>query len=226
MGPGWVPPARSGRERERQRHGAHPPTPTRTRGAPPGGTVGGSPLRGGPQLRFWALTLEKSGASLSGAAAGAVPAPPGGRMAAACRCSRCAARQPERRRPPRSFSFRRIIREYCQNTARKEKIRGYVRYRCRQCRSQPSHGGAQQCFLRARCPARLQHRALLTERRNTRSSAPLSPQQRPRAAPRHLFTAQRRAAAQHSAAAVPPRCPRLPPRSHPSAPNKRPRSYF
>lgn len=97
---------------------------------------------------------------------------------------------------------------------------------CRQCRSQPSHGGAQQCFLRARCPARLQHRALLTERRNTRSSAPLSPQQRPRAAPRHLFTAQRRAAAQHSAAAVPPRCPRLPPRSHPSAPNKRPRSYF
>lgn len=97
---------------------------------------------------------------------------------------------------------------------------------CRQCRSQPSHGGAQQCFLRARCPARLQYRALLTERRNTRSSAPLSPQQRPRAAPRHLFTAQRRAAAQHSAAAVPPRCPRLPPRSHPSAPNKRPRSYF
>lgn len=51
------------------------------------------------------------------------------RMAAECRCSRCAARQPERRRPPRIFSFRRIIREYCQNTARKEKIRGYVRYR-------------------------------------------------------------------------------------------------
>lgn len=136
MGPGWVlwvPPARSGRERERQRHGAHPPTPTRARGAPPGGTLGGSPLRGGPQLRFWTLTLEKSGASLSDAAAGALrrgcPRASGGRMAAACRCLRCAARQPERRRPPRSFSFRRIIREYCQNTARKEKIRGYVRYR-------------------------------------------------------------------------------------------------
>lgn len=81
----------------------------------------------------------------------------------------------------------------------------------RQCRPRPSHGGAEQCFLSARCP---DGPALRCSRSGgaPRTSARLSPQQRPRGAPRRFFTAQPRAASQRSAAAVPPRCsPPLPP---------------
>lgn len=147
----------------------------------------------------------------SGLSAGAVPVPRRERMAAACRCSRCAAWQPERRRPPRSFSFG-IICESCYATARKENIRGYVRYRSPSVPTSALARRGRAVFPQRSLPRRPSTARCSQSGGAPRTSARLSPQQRPRGAPRRFFTAQPRAASQRSAAAVPPRCsPPLPP---------------
>lgn len=151
----------------------------------------------------------------SGLSAGAVAVPRRERMAAACRCSRCAAWQPERRRPPRSFSFG-IICESCYATARKENIGGYVRYRSPSVPTSALARRGRAVFPQRPLPRR-PSTALLAERRSTAHLRPPFPAAAATRGPPALF---------HRAApsGLPAQRCRRPTALLPAAPTLRPRT--